>query len=144
LCEQKSFCSYNRNEGVTVNKKYGKAKRIGESNQGDAVDGERGVGEPRANRAIDGNEPLSVLAGDASWEDWVEQFVTDGYPDFAKVLERLVLIEERYLEYVDAHQARLKTRLQESVSSRNKFVQEIGDLRSDIVAIVQKQQEIPD
>ncbi|OKH17310.1 hypothetical protein FACHB389_34770 [Nostoc calcicola FACHB-389] len=53
-----------------------------------------------------------------------------------KIIERLEALEKRHLEYVHAHQARLKARLGESEEAENQFKEETSQIKSDIYYLV--------
>ncbi|MEH2080216.1 MAG: hypothetical protein V7K89_09435 [Nostoc sp.] len=53
-----------------------------------------------------------------------------------KIIERLEALEKRHLEYVHAHQARLKARLGESEEAENQFKEETSQIKSDIYHLV--------
>ncbi len=53
-----------------------------------------------------------------------------------KIIERLEALEKRHLEYVHAHQARLKARLGESEEAENEFKEETNQIKSDIYYLV--------
>ncbi|BAY78676.1 hypothetical protein NIES25_51800 [Nostoc linckia NIES-25] len=57
-----------------------------------------------------------------------------------KIIERLEALEKRHLEYVHAHQARLKARLGESEEAENQFKEETNQIKSDIYYLVTRQE----
>ncbi|MBD2435835.1 hypothetical protein H6G69_03340 [Nostoc sp. FACHB-110] len=56
-----------------------------------------------------------------------------------KILERLEALEKRHLEYVHAHQSRLKARLGESEEAENEFIEEANQIKSDIYHLVTRE-----
>jgi hypothetical protein len=87
-----------------------------------------------------GSDGVRSVGNSAAGDSWVHTFncpncghESDG---IGKILERLDKLEKKYLEYVDAHQGRLRARLNESESSKDEFLQESGDLRSGIYELI--------
>jgi hypothetical protein len=88
-----------------------------------------------------GIEPLSISGEDRGTEnsDWKLTPIRD--TTAGKILERLEVLEARYLEYVDSHQARLKARLEESKEDKQDFLQESNQIKSDIYHLAIAQQK---
>ncbi|MEH2288312.1 hypothetical protein [Nostoc sp.] len=61
-----------------------------------------------------------------------------------KIIERLEALEKRHLEYVHAHQARLKARLGESEEAENEFKEETSQIKSDIYHLVTQEENKDD
>jgi hypothetical protein len=57
-----------------------------------------------------------------------------------KILERLEIIESQYLNYVQSHQDRLKARLGESEQSKEEFLKESNQIKSDLYHLAVAQQ----
>ncbi|NET03065.1 MAG: hypothetical protein F6K61_21470 [Sphaerospermopsis sp. SIO1G1] len=53
-----------------------------------------------------------------------------------KILERLDKLESNHLEYVNAHQNRLRARLSESEDSKDEFAKEANDIRAAIQQLI--------
>lgn len=61
-----------------------------------------------------------------------------------KILERVEALEKRHLEYVHAHQDRLKARLGESEEAENEFKEESNQIKSDIYHLVAREKSRDD
>jgi len=122
------------------NKKNGKTQKISGGHQDSGAEGKH---EPVGNIQQEGGEPgtneISIGGEDSEWRDWVSN-LRNQHPDFAKVLERLHGIESKYLNYVDAHQGRLKARLQESLDDKAEFLRQVRGLEADILGLVKEQE----
>ncbi|WP_016953529.1 hypothetical protein [Anabaena sp. PCC 7108] len=98
--------------------------RLGELSACGGINGTRQIGTNQADS--EGNNPTALQPhGDRK-----------GNADLGKILGRLAVLEEKYNEYVGAHQERLKTRLTESQESQAVFNQEVIELRSNIYEIL--------
>jgi protein-arginine kinase activator protein McsA len=121
-------------------KKDGKTKRTKRALQSDVLGRKGGMGESAADSRSARSVSISSHERCSTCEDWVKQFIADGNPSFAKVLERLLDIEREHLEYVEAHQGRLKARLQESIESKNRFLEKTSALVADIQNLIKEQE----
>lgn len=89
------------------------------------------LGEYGQNSPIKGTEQIANAAFDSTGEDtpWSD---SHGKANPGKILERLELIEKTFLSYVQGHQHRLETRLDESKTIETIFKEEVAALKQEI------------
>jgi hypothetical protein len=121
----------------------GKTQRDKKPDKGNILDRKRRVGRDGSNSPINGTQQINddeenSTAGDSTGRIAVPDS-SDG--DTGKILERLHALEERYINYVKAHQSRLEARLDESKTDERMFLEESKSLESDILAIAKKREQ---
>ena len=120
----------------------GQTQKVSRGRENSRVEGERtSLESVRDSSSILGIDP--IITGrensDGRNTDWKLTPVRD--TTAGKILERLEVLEARYLEYVDSHQARLKARLEESKEDKQDFLQESNQIKSDIYHLAIAQQK---
>jgi hypothetical protein len=111
----------------------GKTEGNRESNEGDLLDWKRGLGVSGDNSSINGTGEIKVTQADCSQRDSPgRNFSPERETPVGKALQRLELIEIEYLSYLNDHQERLETRLNESRSKEEGFKKAVRELKQEI------------
>ena len=102
---------------------------------------EIGLGSIRVQGFNDRHEQIGTIKENHQWgdSDWKLTPVRD--TTVGKILERLEIIESQYLSYVQSHQDRLKARLGESEQSKEEFLRESNQIKSDLYHLAVAQQQ---
>ncbi|MGI8500151.1 MAG: hypothetical protein ACR2LR_03310 [Hassallia sp.] len=89
------------------------------------------LGEYGQNSPDEGTDQIGNAAFDSTGEDtpWSD---SSRNTNPGKILKRLELIEKTFLSYVQGHQHRLETRLDESKTIENIFKEEVAALKQEI------------
>lgn len=115
------------------------AKANRKSNQGDGAGRPERVGKIQLNGTVLRAEPIGTTEENHQWGNSPRESDSEGSNDYGKILERLDALEKDFLEYVDAHQARLNARLEESKDKKIKFAKEASEIRSSIYDLIATQ-----
>ncbi len=118
----------------------GKTKEIGRrrNHSGTQAESKR-LGRVAKKSQSNGTIKISASGEDSNRRnpDWKLAPIRD--TTAGKILERLEALETRHLEYVHAHQSRLKARLAESEENENQFKEESNQIKSDIYHLVTRE-----
>lgn len=101
-----------------------------------------GLGTSRDHSTVNRNEePSGSTEGNSSRENssWTNSI--NGDTPAGKMLQRLELVEKSHKDYVRAHQARLKARLNESEELEQLFEQSVEELRQEIFQLATEENE---
>ncbi len=99
------------------------------------------LGESRCN--CQGNEldAVGLAESDRTGENSIRASIVYGDTTAGKMLQRLELVEKSHKDYVRAHQARLKARLNESEELERLFEQSVEELRQEIYQLATEENE---
>lgn len=124
-------------------RKYGKTQRNKKPDKGNILDRKRGLGRDGNNSGINGIGQIKIDKENSQEGNSTGRITVpdSSDSDIGKILERLHLLEERYINYVKAHQIRLEARLDESKNDERSFLEESKSLESDILAIAKKTEQ---
>lgn len=99
------------------------------------------LGETGHDSSINGYERKSgSVAGDRTGRDSARTDFEYGDASFGKILQRLDKLEEAHYQYVEAHQNRLRARLDESEQLEQQFRKEAAELRQQILDLAIQEQ----
>jgi hypothetical protein len=120
----------------------GKTEGNRQSNEGHLLDREGGLGVPRDDSSVYGIRALEITQvdrseGDSTWRNFSPERETS----VSKALQRLELIETEYLSYLNDHQERLETRLNESRNKEEGFKKAVRELKQEIYILSTQQTE---
>ena len=100
---------------MSKNREDGKTKKISRRRKNSGTESQSGImGEAQIESGEHGTDQIVTGRKDCGRRDIDRDITPDTGSDIGKILERLRLLEERYIAYVKAHQGRLKARLDES------------------------------
>ncbi|MDB9362218.1 hypothetical protein PN509_18190 [Nodularia spumigena CS-588/02] len=91
-------------------------------------------------RPVDGDEQIRICSPNSPGAVIHRKPTEPRDSTAGKILERLEKLEVQTLNYVHAHQARLKARLSESEQVESEFLEESNQIRNDIFHLVTAQQ----
>ncbi|MEA5619521.1 hypothetical protein VB711_16980 [Cronbergia sp. UHCC 0137] len=88
---------------------------------------------------INGVEPIRASSENREGGNFNRKLAPIRDTDPGKILERLEALESQHLQYVHAHQSRLKARLGESEEAEKEFIAEANQIKTDIYNLVTAQ-----
>lgn len=101
-----------------------------------------GLGELRGNGQEDGDKQIGTSTQDG--KRGVSGACSDRRSensDIGKILERLDALEKRYLDYVNAHESRLRARLSDAEHNKDEFLRESSSIRDEILLMMTQEIE---
>ncbi|MEJ1930814.1 hypothetical protein WDZ92_11180 [Nostoc sp. NIES-2111] len=99
------------------------------------------LGQHGEDSPVYGLDSLGTSPADSSGENYTWLTNHQGNDNPGKILERLELIEKTFLSYVQGHQQRLETRLEESKVVETVFREEVQALKQEIYHLTAKPEE---
>jgi hypothetical protein len=134
------FCSYNK-KGSSVKDKNGQTKDITRGhNTGDSSYQPDRLGILRHTSQGDehnqiGTNSQNSPGGNSSGTNYISGDTSPG-----KMLQRLEQLERLFREYVEAHQSRLETRLDDSKKQLEKFEEEAAAIRNELYKLAAEEE----
>ncbi len=108
---------------------------------GECKDEREGLGEYGQDSPVYGIKTIRTSSTNSPGENhsWIGNHQGNVSP--GKILERLELIEKTFSSYVEGHQQRLETRLEESKLVQKVFKEEVQTLKQEIYRLTTKSDE---
>jgi len=124
-------------------KQDGKTERNKKPDKSNVLDRKGGLGRNGVHSGSDGIGQVETNKENSEAGNSTGRIAIPDDPDgdIGKILERLHLLEERYVSYVKAHQSRLEARLDESKNDERCFLEESRNLEADILSIAEKRNQ---
>ncbi|MCM0590145.1 MAG: hypothetical protein HEQ19_13905 [Gloeotrichia echinulata CP02] len=113
----------------------------GRRKNGECKDERERLGEYGEDSPVDGINSLGIVEIDSAREDSTRHGSCEGCASNGKILERLELIEKRFLTHLQENRQQFEARLQESETIEAVFVQEVQALKQQIYFLTIKPQE---
>ncbi|BAZ02259.1 hypothetical protein NIES37_62710 [Tolypothrix tenuis PCC 7101] len=127
----KLFCSYNNGVVIVVSINGTTEKIDGRYDEGNSPDQRKGLGSIQCSSQGNGGNSIRINQAHRSRENtaWTDQSTSHCV---GKILKRLKIIEHEYLSYLQGHQERLETRMNESKERELAFREMVKELEQEI------------